>query len=67
MTNEIQTPIQVAAPVNNDVDHKRKIHNEISEDIIKEFGGMAFIDQEFGEDLIKAIAKGNIRHLSIKY
>jgi hypothetical protein len=48
-------------------ERQAKIHNEILEDILKQFSGMAFVDESFAKDLIKAIAKGQIRNIKINY
>jgi hypothetical protein len=43
--------------------HQKRINNEAMEDIIKALG----IDDRVGMEIIKAIAKGQIRHISINY
>ncbi len=65
-----KSSLQNSAPIvlkNTDRDHKAKIHNEILEDILNKFSGLAFVDDDFAKDLISKIAKGEIRNLTINY
>jgi len=47
----------------NNIEHKRKVHNEILKAMIP----VVMTADEYLKDLIKAVAKGEIPHLYIKY
>lgn len=49
-----------------DVAHKRKINNEIAEDLQKVIDAGVLGDDPV-KDIVRALAKGEVRHVSIKY
>jgi len=58
----ITQPAPKPAPINDEVSHQAKIHNEILVDLLEYFDS-----PEIAKKLIKAIAKKKIRNLTINY